>query len=363
MPRVSSARASACALATIAAMYSRPNASSSAVAAASAATRLTWCVAASAGKTASSSGFVSSGSFQAITPRLRAGERLAGAAGEHVRALARAGPGTGRRRSARAGGRRRRRPGRPTRERSSAISRTGSGNSVMLAPSATSFGRASRAATANAGEVDLELARVERHVDDVQPADPGRAVVAGWSCARRPAAGSSSPCRRARSARRRRPCCRSCSRPAGARRSCVLNSRLSSSTHSASISSMWRVPANQRLTGPMWPSAARWPTSADSSLLHGRADQRLGREQVDALAAAPRLVALDGREHLALHRRGVGGGVEQRARRRQRLGVVDVGRGDSGHSKAPVDQGAEREPVLLAPARRSFPRRSRPRRR
>src|SRR4051794_30329380 len=29
---------------------------------------------------------------------------------------------------------------------------------------------------------------------------------------------------------------------------------------------MWRVPANQRLTGPMWPSAARCPTSEASSL-------------------------------------------------------------------------------------------------
>ncbi len=67
-PRLFSEKASCWALATTAAMYSRPNASSSAVAAASAATRLTWCVAASAGKTASSSGRVRSGSSHTITP-------------------------------------------------------------------------------------------------------------------------------------------------------------------------------------------------------------------------------------------------------------------------------------------------------
>ena len=96
---------------------------------------------------------------------------------------------------------------------------------------------------------------------------------------------------------------------------------------------MCLVPANQRLTGPMWPSAARWPTSAESRLPHRRAHQRLGREQVDALVAAPLLVARDGGEHLALHLLRVGGGVEQRPRGGERLGVVDVGRGDGGHSK------------------------------
>src|SRR4051795_9916525 len=93
-------------------MYSRPKASSSAAAAASAATRLTWWVAASAGKTASSSGLGRSRSFQTHPPargpgedgveqrlgqlrvvpdhhaRLRAGERLARAAGHDVGALA-----------------------------------------------------------------------------------------------------------------------------------------------------------------------------------------------------------------------------------------------------------------------------------
>ena len=67
-PRVCSACASVWALATMAAMYCGPNSSSSAAAAASAATRLTWWVAASAGKTASSSGGVSSKSFHTITP-------------------------------------------------------------------------------------------------------------------------------------------------------------------------------------------------------------------------------------------------------------------------------------------------------
>src|ERR1051326_7502133 len=38
-----------------------------------------------------------------------------------------------------------------------------------------------------------------------------------------------------------------------------------SSTASASTSSIWRVPANQRLTGPICPSAARVPISLESS--------------------------------------------------------------------------------------------------
>ena len=112
-------------MATIAAMYSGPKASSSAAAAASAATRLTWWVAASAGKTASSSGWRELRVVPDHHARLRAGERLAGAAGDDVRRPRAAGPGTGRRRSARAGGRRRRRPCRPTRSTISAISRTG----------------------------------------------------------------------------------------------------------------------------------------------------------------------------------------------------------------------------------------------
>src|SRR6266699_3576278 len=42
---------------------------------------------------------------------------------------------------------------------------------------------------------------------------------------------------------------------------------LSSSTHRASISSIYWVPANQRFTGPICPSAARMPTSAERSAL------------------------------------------------------------------------------------------------
>ena len=72
--------------------------------------------------------------------RLRAGERLAGAAGQHRGALAPAGPGTGRRRSGRAGGRRRRRPCRPTPARCRRSRARGAGRGSCYAPSAISFG-------------------------------------------------------------------------------------------------------------------------------------------------------------------------------------------------------------------------------
>ena len=81
-------------------------------------------------------------------------------------------------------------------------------------------------------------------------------------------------------------------------------------------------------------------------LPHGRAHQRLGREQVDALVAAPLLVAGDGGEHLALHLPRVGGGVEQRAGGRERLARRGCRAGRWRSFEAPVDQGPEREPVL-----------------
>ena len=160
-------------------MYSGPKASSSAAAAASAATRLTWWVAASAGKTASSSGGVSSGSFQTITPdcgpenvlpalpvmhrgalgqrvlELAAGDQpeLVGAVEEDLAA--------------------------PLARRSSAISRTGSGNRVMLTRRARSASAcAARPRSANASRSTSSSCGVERDVDDVQAADAGRAVVA-----------------------------------------------------------------------------------------------------------------------------------------------------------------------------------------
>ena len=196
-----------------------PNASSSAAAAASAATRLTWWVAASAGNTASSSGLVSVGSFQTITPDCGPRERLARAAGE-----------------------------------TSAPSRSGSWNwppairPSWCAPSKNTLpphscddrldlGDRQREQGHRRAERDELRARVARALARTRRGRPraragrtgrrrcsGRgcppARRGGWSCGRRPAAGSSSPCRPARSARRRRPCCRSCSPPAGARRSC-----------------------------------------------------------------------------------------------------------------------------------------------
>src|SRR6266516_79395 len=84
--------------------------------------------------------------------------------------------------------------------------------------------------------------------------------------------------------------------------------------------------------------------------LHGRRDERLRGEQVDALTAAPPLVPLDRRDHLLLHLRRRRAGVEELARLRQCLRVVDFrGRGD-GHlrllSERLIDERTEREPVL-----------------
>ena len=61
----------------------------------------------------------------------------------------------------------------------SAISRTGSGNRVMRrAERDRASACAARPPVGERVEVDLELVRVERDVDDVQAADAGRAVVA-----------------------------------------------------------------------------------------------------------------------------------------------------------------------------------------
>jgi hypothetical protein len=168
-----------CALATIAAMYSRPNASSSAAAAASAATRLTWWV----GRERGEDGVQQLRRELGVVPdhhaRLRAENVLpalpvitGGALGERVLELAAgdqpelvgaveehlASPSLG----------------------ELAISRTGSGNSVMLAPSAISFGR-SRRPSRERVEVDLELVagRTARRRCSGRGCRPGRR--GGWS--------------------------------------------------------------------------------------------------------------------------------------------------------------------------------------
>jgi len=55
-----------------------------------------------------------------------------------------------------------------------------------------------------------------------------------------------------------------------------------------------------------------------------RAGRRLGRQQVDAVLAAPLRVAADRLLHRLTHRCGVGAGVEHRPRRGQRLAVMHL---------------------------------------
>ena len=121
---------------------------------------------------------------------LRAAERLARRTGQHGRALAQrilelaAGDQAELVRAVEED------PPAPLRDDLGSSRATGNGNSVIDAPSATSFGRTARATVAERVEVDLQLHRVEWDVDDLQPAHAGRAVSAvarmaaeGWGIA------------------------------------------------------------------------------------------------------------------------------------------------------------------------------------
>ena len=152
--------------------------------------------------------------------RLRAGERLAGAAGHHRGALAQ-------RVLELAAGDQAELVGAVEEDLAAPLARRSRRSRAPAAGRGSCWRRGRSASAARAAavarervEVDLELVarRTGRRRCSGRGCRPGRR--GGWSCGRRPAAGSSSPCRRARSARRRRPCCRSCSRRAGARRSC-----------------------------------------------------------------------------------------------------------------------------------------------
>src|SRR3989442_7372059 len=74
------------------------------------------------------------------------------------------------------------------------------------------------------------------------------------------------------------------------------NAFFKSSTHKASISSIYLVPANQRFTAPICPSAARVPTSADSNArtagLVGASESGSARseEHTSELQSRPHLV-------------------------------------------------------------------------